>query len=286
MLSGYKEYLNKNYKSKNTTGSYYGNVSRYLSWCKGTYGMEPDKLYRANVVDFVSYMKTVRRYKPQTVNAYVSALVNFNEYLIAEKHQDDLAVSSEDFMEMQHVGFVKSKITVDDFNFLGQTILQSKKKTKVRDYAIFLLFSQTGIRREELADIYADDVQLEDHLLLIREGKGRKSRMVVLNSRTVGALKTFMKTRNTTSPFLFYSRQGDHLSLGRLNQIFCEYSKEAKIDKQMSPHRWRHYNATRSKEVGIAEADIQDNLGHSDKRTTRRYFDATVEERVEDLDRL
>jgi len=286
MLSGYEKYLKTNYESGNTVTAYLGNAGRYLRWCKETYGTEPDVLYRVNIVDFLCYIKTVALFQPGTVNAYINALINFNEYLVHEKIQTEMVVFPSDHMETQPHGFVKDKITVEDFNRMGQAILQSRRKNNKRDYAMFMLLSQAGLRREELVDIYTDDVQPKDHILLVREGKGRKSRYVIINSRTAAALEEYMKVRSSSSRYLFTSRQNVKLSRSRINQILDEYKAGTGIDKKISPHKWRRYNAKRSKEVGVAESDMQNNLGHSNRRTTRGYFDTTVEERVKELDKL
>ena len=66
-----------------------------------------------------------------------------------------------------------------------------------RDYAIIKAFLQTGIRLSELANLTVDDVDLEQKLLTVRQGKGKKDRHIPLVDEVVKVLRNYLRYRNT-----------------------------------------------------------------------------------------
>lgn len=86
MLNEFKQYLLGIGKSENTALNYCDKVKLYFKWCLDSFGSEPQQLYRANVLDYISYMKTIKRYNPKSVNNHLSSLRSFNEL----KHQSEI----------------------------------------------------------------------------------------------------------------------------------------------------------------------------------------------------
>ena len=60
MLNEFKQYLLGIGKSENTALNYCDKVKLYFKWCLDSFGSEPQQLYRANVLDYISYMKTIK----------------------------------------------------------------------------------------------------------------------------------------------------------------------------------------------------------------------------------
>ena len=92
MLNEFKQYLLGIGKSENTALNYCDKVKLYFKWCLDSFGSEPQQLYRANVLDYISYMKTIKRYIPKSVNNHLSSLRSFNEFLIFSGRQTELAI--------------------------------------------------------------------------------------------------------------------------------------------------------------------------------------------------
>ena len=101
MLNEFKQYLLGIGKSENTALNYCDKVKLYFKWCLDSFGSEPQQLYRANVLDYISYMKTIKRYSPKSVNNHLSSLRSFNEFLIFSGRQTELAIVKNDFMKIQ-----------------------------------------------------------------------------------------------------------------------------------------------------------------------------------------
>src|SRR4051812_44054741 len=66
-----------------------------------------------------------------------------------------------------------------------------------RDYAIIMTFLQTGIRLSELTHLKVEDVDFENRLLTVRQGKGKKDRQIPLVDDEVKALRNYIRYRAT-----------------------------------------------------------------------------------------
>jgi site-specific recombinase XerD len=66
-----------------------------------------------------------------------------------------------------------------------------------RDYAIIMTFLQTGIRLSELANLTREDIDFDQKILTVRQGKGKKDRQIPLVDEVVKALRNYLRYRNT-----------------------------------------------------------------------------------------
>jgi len=286
MLEAYATYLKEKYKSKHTIGSYWGNVARYLRWCEDTYGSQPAELFRSNVTEFKSYMMTVKKCKPETVNSYICALIAYNKFLIEQKLQADMVVFPADEVKIQPKAYVDTAITEAEVNQIRQKVLEYKGKYSKRDFAIITLFSYAAPRREELSEIFLADVHLDTSELLIRDGKGGKARTLLINDRIVSAIRSYLAVRVSDSPYLFVSRQNEKLSLSRINQIIDKFARETESEVKVTPHKFRKFFAKRGREAGMEINEIQDHLGHKNAKTTFGYFEVTKKEMLDKVNKL
>ena len=132
MLNEFKQYLLGIGKSENTALNYCDKVKLYFKWCLDSFGSEPQQLYRANVLDYISYMKTIKRYNPKSVNNHLSSLRSFNEFLIASGRQTELAIVKNDFMKIQIAYANPCTVEQKDVEAFRQRLLEGGSK---RDFA-------------------------------------------------------------------------------------------------------------------------------------------------------
>lgn len=133
MLNEFKQYLLSIGKSENTAKNYCDKVKLFLKWCFDSFGSEPQQLYRANVLDYSSYMKTLKRYNPKSVNNHLSSLRSFNEFLIVSGRQTELAVVKNDFMKVQVAYANPCTVEQKDVEAFRQRLLEGGSK---RDYYV------------------------------------------------------------------------------------------------------------------------------------------------------
>jgi len=146
----------------------------------------------------------------------------------------------------------------------------------LRDYAIIQTFLQTGIRLSELANLRVDDVDIEHRILTVRQGKGKKDRLIPLVDDAVKALRNYMRYRNTQliedDEIFFLAKNGTSLNVSTVKYTVAKYVKKAGIRKKVSVHTLRHTFGAHKADKHMSLATLQELMGHKKKETTLKYI--------------
>ena len=152
----------------------------------------------------------------------------------------------------------------------------------LRDRAILEVFYSTGIRRFELAGLSLYDLDLERGTVMVRQGKGRRDRMVPIGERAAVWVEKYLsdvRPQLCVEPdagVLFLSKEGESIGLHRLSEMARDYVDRAQIGKRGSCHLWRHTMATLMLEGGADIRFIQQMLGHAELSTTQIYTQVSI----------
>lgn len=132
-----------------------------------------------------------------------------------------------------------------------------------------------GLRVSEVVNLRVQDIHWERNQILIKSGKGRKDRMVMLSD----ALKQLMsKYFDLYQPeyWLFEGQKGKtQYSTSSVQKIVKQAAKNAGINRRVTPHTLRHCFATHLMDKGLDSRYIQELLGHKDIKTTLIYTHVT-----------
>ena len=146
---------------------------------------------------------------------------------------------------------------------------------EIRDLAMFELFYSSGIRLSELAQLNLTDIDLTDKTLMVRSGKGGKSRMLPIGSKAVAAINTWLEHRiksiTSTETALFISTRGTRLGQRSIELRLKQWCKKKGIAENIHPHMLRHSFATHLLESSQDLRAVQELLGHSNISTTQIY---------------
>jgi integrase/recombinase XerD len=152
----------------------------------------------------------------------------------------------------------------------------------LRDRAILETLYSTGLRRLELIHLALPDVDTARGVVFVREGKGRKDRVVPIGERALAWLE---KYRREVRPLLvmppdpgtlFLTRRGRRLRPNRLTELLRRYVEASGVGKPGSCHLFRHTMATLLLEGGADIRHIQAMLGHAELSTTAIYTRVSV----------
>jgi len=152
----------------------------------------------------------------------------------------------------------------------------------LRDRAMLEVLYSTGIRRSELAHLAIFDLDVERSTLLVRQGKGRKDRMVPIGERAVtwvmGYLTNVRPSLATqqSGTSLFLTIDGTSFCPDRLSQIARGYVEASGVPKSGACHLFRHTCATLMLEGGADIRYIQAILGHAELSTTQIYAQVSI----------
>jgi integrase/recombinase XerD len=152
----------------------------------------------------------------------------------------------------------------------------------IRDRAMLETLYSTGMRRMELIGLDIHCIDTERGTVMIRQGKGRKDRMIPIGDR---ALAWIEKYRDEVRPdltlgdgegTLFLTAQGQAFTPNRLTQLVRRQIDAAEIGKRGSCHLFRHTMATLMLENGADVRFIQAMLGHAELSTTQIYTQVSI----------
>jgi integrase/recombinase XerD len=152
----------------------------------------------------------------------------------------------------------------------------------IRDRAILEVLYSTGIRRMEVVALRIDAVDGERGTLMVRQGKGKKDRMVPIGERAAQWVAKYLEEVRPSlvmppdEGVLFLTTMGEELGADRVTQLVRNYVNQAEIGKRGSCHLFRHTMATLMLENGADIRYIQEMLGHSDLSTTQLYTQVSI----------
>ncbi len=145
-----------------------------------------------------------------------------------------------------------------------------------RDYAIFQVFLQTGLRVADLYALRLDDLEMHARpypLLRVRLGKGMRARTIALEKKVAQALKNYRAQRGESlSDAVFLNYYGEPIGERGVRKIVAKYVQASGITKRISPHSLRHTFATQKAEKGVSTYQLQEWLGHANLNTTQVYI--------------
>ena len=215
------------------------------------------------VNDFLSFVSSMRTYKPKTFHRIISTLSSFYRFLYTQG-----VVSSNPL-----TGIDRPRIKQQEIKYLkhNQVLHLIESIEDPRDKLIVRTIYATGVRVSELCNINIEDIDFDEHTIRIR-GKGDKMRIVFVDDDTLAEILKFVGNR-LTGP-LFIGQQGKHISSRAIQHIFKHYAPSG-----ITPHKIRHSYASelykRSKNLRV----VQENLGHTSIKTTEIYLHTDIDER-------
>ena len=263
-------------RERYTTG-----LASFRAWYLQSYCDEPDAalLTDDEVRDYRVYLTGVKGYKAATGNAYLAPI----RAIVRAQGRT---------LKVKGVKQVQKPVDALDARDLGRLInaVDGPHWSDKRDVALINVMARAGLRVSEALALKVGDVELgpRSGKLLVREGKGLKSRTLALSSEARDTLKAYLQMRpKVAGDLLFLSRTHRALDPRDVQRMVSEAARRAGIKFTVTPHTLRHSFATRflAKNQGDI-ATLATILGHASISTTTRYLHPNAQrmrEMVEDL---
>jgi len=154
-----------------------------------------------------------------------------------------------------------------------------------RNRAVLGVMVYAGLRSLEMSQLKVRDIDFENNLIHVIDGKGGKDRIVPMCAALKRMLKDFWCERSRLkkdSVFFFTTLRGNRqFTYNSLKKVVDTVKKRAKIN--FSPHKLRHTFATLMLEGGCDLFTLSKMMGHSDIKTTTIYLSASVKHMREQI---
>jgi len=136
------------------------------------------------------------------------------------------------------------------------------------------LMYASGLRVSEVCRLRVKDLDFDNDILWVRQGKGSKDRQTLMPKNISKILQRYVN-KKTLNDYVFENRQGRRLSERTVQKVFWQALKKSGVKKHATCHSLRHSFATHLLEKGLDIRYIQELLGHKRLETTQIYTKVT-----------
>ena len=268
-LLDYQTYLKlEKHMATNTVESYMRDIKKLQEFSP----LLPHEHTYDSLVEFVQAM--AKKYSQRSQARILSGLKSYFNFLQFEERRSD---NPTELLESPKIGTkLPDVLSEKEIDRLIAVIDLSKPEGE-RNRAIIEMLYGCGLRVSELVNLRISDLFFEEGFIRVL-GKGNKERLVPISQYTVKYIELYRNEIRKHQPIqqgyediLFLNRRGRNLTRVMIFTIIKELSIIAGIQKNISPHTFRHSFATHLLKNGADLRAIQQMLGHENIVTTEIY---------------
>ena len=272
-IENFKNYLKlERGLSMNSIESYEFDLIQFKNFIiKNSINESPKKCSSSTVKRYL--YKNFSNKKSRSQARSISALKSFFNYLLFEGEIHSSPLNDIESPKIENK--LPEVLTEDEIKRLISSINLDSEFGQRNKTIIEVLYG-TGIRVSELIELKLSNIFFKENILKVT-GKGNKERFVPLGKIALIEIKKYLNDRDKLkinskfSDILFLNRYGRQLTRSMIFKVINDSSKNAEIDKKISPHTLRHSYATHLLKNGADLRTIQLILGHESITTTEIY---------------
>jgi integrase/recombinase XerD len=231
-----------------------------------------------DLVDFILMLKESknkrgRRYSSNTVTSYTNRIIVFFDSLYDHgkilTNPAGLLERGEDPAKNEPIRL----LSVEELELFFDSMDCDREK-EFRDRVLFEVMYSSGLRISEALNLRVRDLDRDNRLLLIRQGKGSKDRVVPLSKKCAFLLSQYLVGRGREkNTYIFHGRKKERpLDMGTAIGTFHKYVERCGLTRPgITPHVLRHSCATHLLVAGAGLRYVQELLGHEKLDTTVKY---------------
>lgn len=274
-IDAFKNYLKlEKGLSDNSIHAYVTDLFKLVQFLRDRgYNFGPEGVTLAHLREMIEWVSN-RGISPRTQARIISGIKSFYKFLLIEEkvEKDPTAL-----LEAPKVGRKLPEIlSVEEIDTIINAV-DTKKPEGQRNKAILETLYSCGLRVSELIDLKISNLFFESGFIKI-EGKGSKERLVPISNKAIKEINLYLSEYRRTlkisvahEDVLFLNRRGKKLSRVMIFTIIKNITKKLHLDKNISPHTFRHSFATHLIDGGANLRAVQEMLGHESIITTEIY---------------
>lgn len=258
--------------SDNTCAAYLADVDKLLGWMEHE-ALPLEQLDYSQLQHFVAQLYDLGIH-PNSIARIISGVRSFGRWLELEGY---VAADPTTLLEVPRKGrYLPTVLTTEEVDRIIEAARSRGGIEGLRNAAFIELLFSCGLRVSEACHLRFADTFLDEGYIRVL-GKGSKQRLVPLSDSATQELRRYLAHPDRPTPkrgeeeYIFLSGRGKAISRITVFVYIKEAAAAAGVEKNISPHTFRHSFATALLEGGAGLQAIQLLLGHEDVATTEIY---------------
>ena len=272
-LADYRSWLRfERSMSPNTIESYSRDAAALFAYLREAGIARPEDATGDDLCQYVGSMAERDISKRSQARA-ISSIKSLYDFLDKEGRIKKSPCDALDSPKMQR--YLPVVLSVDEVSAIINSVDLSKQEGH-RNKAMLEMLYSCGLRVSELITLKISDLFFDEGFIRVK-GKGSKQRLIPVGEYAVSAVNLYLDQRRTLpvakgkEDFLFLNRRGNPLTRQMVFKVVTDHAAKAGIEKNISPHTFRHSFATHLVENGADLRVVQQMLGHESILTTEIY---------------
>lgn len=252
--------------SSHTLDAYRQDLEGFSQFLNEASVMSWPEVDQQQIVDFIALKKS-QNFAASSLCRYLVAIKVFFRFL---KREGAISNNCALFIETPKMWqLIPEVLTKEEMEqILAQPHIETREGA--RDSAILEVLYASGLRVSELCQLKIQDV--DDEFVKVH-GKGGKERLVPIGKKAIEAIDRYLAFRDgDDNEALFITSGNRQMDRFTVWNLVKKYAKQAKLQKNISPHTFRHSFATHLLDNGADLRIIQELMGHADINSTDRYM--------------
>jgi integrase/recombinase XerD len=285
LLYEHLDWLRVKHYAENTVTTRHNEIMWFLSWCAERDLAEPTEITRPILERYQRHLFYYRKKngEPLSYRSQHARLVPLKVWFRWMTRQNYILHNPASELELPRIGHHLPKHVLNEHEI--EHVLEQPDIGDViglRDRAILETLYSTGMRRMEICVLKLYDVDHDSGTVMIRQGKGRKDRVVPIGERALAWIQKYARESriklagDPDDATVFLTNAGEEISLEHMSDLVRFYIDQAQLGKTGSSHLLRHTMATLMLEGGADIRFIQHILGHASLSTTEIYTHVAI----------
>lgn len=274
-LNDFKSFLQiEKSLSENSVKAYVSDLKKLLDFLE--YYHKEIALKSVDIQHLKEFVEYINQFgiSPRSQARIISGIRAFFKFLVIENY---IETDPSTLLELPTIGKkLPVFLSIEEIDLLQASIDLSKAEGH-RNKAIIETLYSCGLRVSELINLKITNLYFELGFVKII-GKGNKERLVPISQRAMNEITTYieksrslLKIHPESENIVFLNRRGKKLTREMIFTITKELAKKSGLNKNISPHTFRHSFATHLVDGGADLRAVQEMLGHESIITTEIY---------------
>jgi integrase/recombinase XerD len=258
--------------AENSVFAYQQDVFKLKDLCAAL-SLEPEHVQIGHLKQFIAGLFDLGL-SARSQARIISGWRQFFEFLLLEDIRKDNPC---DGLDMPKIGRkLPEVLTIEEIDRMMQAIDRGSNEGQ-RNRAILETLYSCGLRVSELVSLRFEDCFFQEGFIRVI-GKGNKERLVPVSQAVIDEIGSYVEhdrprlaIQRGHEHFVFLNRRGAQLTRVMIFTIIKQLAALSGIQKNISPHTFRHSFATHLIEGGANLRAVQEMLGHESITTTEIY---------------